>query len=86
MTRMRLGYAARSGRVNGKSLNSAEVAPRSKRVRIHTQRATTGASANARKQAPLPPLLLGHSKLESTVRYLGIEVDDALELAEQTDV
>ena len=31
-------------------------------------------------------LLLGHSKLESTVRYLGIEVDDALEMAEQTDV
>lgn len=31
-------------------------------------------------------LLLRHSKLESTVRYLGIEVDDALELAEQTEV
>jgi integrase len=31
-------------------------------------------------------LLLGHSKLESTVRYLGIEVEDALELAEQTEV
>ena len=31
-------------------------------------------------------LLLGHSKLESTVRYLGIEVDDALELSEQIDV
>jgi len=31
-------------------------------------------------------LLLGHTKLESTVRYLGIEVDDALEMAEQTDV
>ena len=31
-------------------------------------------------------LLLGHAKLESTVRYLGIEVDDALEIAEQTDV
>ena len=30
-------------------------------------------------------LLLGHKKLESTVRYLGIEVDDALELAEQTE-
>ena len=29
-------------------------------------------------------LLLGHSKLESTVRYLGIEVDDALVLSEQT--
>ena len=30
-------------------------------------------------------LLLGDSKLESTVRYLGIEVDDALEMAEQTE-
>ena len=30
-------------------------------------------------------LLLGHTKLESTVRYLGIEIDDALELAEQTE-
>jgi len=30
-------------------------------------------------------LLLGHTKLESTVRYLGIEVDDALEIAEQVD-
>jgi len=31
-------------------------------------------------------LLLGHTKLESTVRYLGIEVDDALEITEQTEV
>jgi len=31
-------------------------------------------------------LLLGHLKLESTVRYLGIEVDDALEIAEQTEL
>lgn len=31
-------------------------------------------------------LLLGHTKLESTVWYLGIEVDDALEMAEQTEV
>lgn len=31
-------------------------------------------------------LLLGHSKLESTVRYLGIEVEDALEMAEQTEI
>ena len=30
-------------------------------------------------------LLLGHAKLDSTVRYLGIEIDDALEMAEQTD-
>ena len=31
-------------------------------------------------------LPLGHSKLESTVRYLGIEVDDALEISEQTEI
>ena len=31
-------------------------------------------------------LLLGHKKIESTVRYLGIEVDDALAIAEQVDV
>jgi integrase len=30
-------------------------------------------------------LLLGHTKLESTVRYLGIEVDNALEISEKTD-
>ncbi|MCK0509576.1 tyrosine-type recombinase/integrase [Aromatoleum buckelii] len=31
-------------------------------------------------------LLLGHSKLASTVRYLGIEVDDALEISEQIEI
>ena len=31
-------------------------------------------------------LLLGHSKIESTVRYLGIEVDDAIEIAEKIDI
>ncbi|TDI63247.1 MAG: integrase [Alphaproteobacteria bacterium] len=31
-------------------------------------------------------LLLGHTKLESTVRYLGIEIDDALSIAEEMDV
>ena len=31
-------------------------------------------------------LLSGHKKIESTVRYLGIEVDDALAMAEQVDV
>ena len=45
---------------------------------------------HAEKDAPsrlrAVQLLLGHTKLESTVRYLGIEVDDALEIAEQTDV
>lgn len=31
-------------------------------------------------------LLLGHTKLETTVRYLGVELDDALELSEQVDL
>jgi site-specific recombinase XerD len=31
-------------------------------------------------------LLLGHTKIESTVSYLDIEVDDALAIAEQVDV
>ena len=31
-------------------------------------------------------LLLGHTKIESTVRYLGIEVDDAIAIAEQVDI
>jgi integrase len=31
-------------------------------------------------------LVLGHTKIESTVRYLGIEVDDALSIAEQVDI
>ena len=31
-------------------------------------------------------LLLGHTKIERTVRYLGIEVDDALTLSEQVEL
>jgi len=31
-------------------------------------------------------LLLGHTKIESAVRYLGVDVDDALDIAEQVDV
>jgi integrase len=31
-------------------------------------------------------LLLGHTKIESTVRYLGTEVDDTIEIAEKIDI
>lgn len=31
-------------------------------------------------------ILLGHTKIETTVRYLGVEVEDALTLAEATEV
>ena len=31
-------------------------------------------------------ILLGHTKLDSTVRYLGVDVEDALALSEATDL
>jgi integrase len=31
-------------------------------------------------------LLLGHRTLESTIRYLGVDVEDALNMSEQTDI
>ena len=31
-------------------------------------------------------LLLGHTKLESTVRYLGVELDDALAMSEALEI
>jgi len=30
--------------------------------------------------------LLGHSKIENTIRYLGVDIDDALTLAERTEI
>lgn len=53
----------------------------------HTLRRTKASLIYRRtKNLRAVQLLLGHTKLESTVRYLGIEVDDALEMAEQTAV
>lgn len=53
----------------------------------HTMRRTKTALIYRRtKNLRVVQLLLGHTKLESTVRYLGIEVDDALEISEQTEV
>ena len=53
----------------------------------HSMRRTKAAQIY-RKTGNLRPvqLLLGHTKLESTVRYLGIEVDDALNMAEQIEL
>ncbi len=53
----------------------------------HTMRRTKASLIYRRtKNLRAVQLLLGHTKLESTVRYLGIEVDDALEMAEKTEV
>lgn len=53
----------------------------------HTMRRTNASLIYRRtKNLRAVQLLLGHTKLECTVRYLGIEVDDALEMAEQTEV
>jgi integrase len=50
----------------------------------HTLRRTKASLIYRRtKNLRVVQLLLGHTKLESTVRYLGIEVDDALEISEQ---
>ena len=65
--------------VQGIGLNPAAYA-------THTMRRTKAALIHRRtKNLRVVQLLLGHSKLESTVRYLGIDVDDALEIAEQSE-
>ena len=53
----------------------------------HTMRRTKATLIYRRtKNLRAVQLLLGHTKLESTVRYLGIEVDDALEISEKTEI
>lgn len=53
----------------------------------HTMRRTKASLIYRRtKNLRAAQLLLGHTKLESTARCLGIEIDDALEMAEQTEV
>jgi len=53
----------------------------------HTMRRTKATLSYKRtRNLRAVQLLLGHSKLENTVRYLGIEVDDALEVSEQTEL
>ena len=65
--------------VQGIGLNPAAYA-------THTMRRTKAALIYRRtKNLRVVQLLLGHSKLESTVRYLGIDVGDAVEIAEQSE-
>lgn len=61
--------------------------PGSQRLRYHSMRRTKAAQIY-KKTGNLRDvqILLGHTKLESTVRYLGVEVDDALRIAEQIEL
>jgi len=43
-------------------------------------------SSTRRREIYAEQILLGHAKIESTVRYLGVDVEDALELAEWREV
>jgi site-specific recombinase XerC len=53
----------------------------------HSMRRTEASSIYQRtKNLRAVQLLLGHSKLESMVRYLGVDVHDALEISEQTEI
>jgi hypothetical protein len=63
---------------------SAQIRPNSARTRCgeRTRCWSTGERGNLRTVQ----FLLEHSKIESTVRYLGIEVDDAIEIAEKIDI
>ena len=70
------------GRIVAKWVSSIGLDP--KRSGTHSMRCTKASliykrTGNIRAVQPL----LGHTKLESTVRYLGIEVDDALAISEQ---
>jgi site-specific recombinase XerC len=74
VARVRFGWASRIRRRTGHSRRSP--LRRTKATMIYRR------TRNLRAVQ----LLLGHTKLESTVRYLGIEIDDALEIAEQNEV
>ncbi len=52
----------------------------------HSMRRTKATLIYARtKNIRAVQILLGHSKLDNTIRYLGVELEDALKLSEQTD-
>ena len=57
-----------------------------RRFGTHSLRRTKATLIYRRTGNRAVQLLLGHTKIESTVRYLGIEVDDALAIAEQVDI
>jgi integrase len=86
---LRVGDIAHENHMNSRAIVMQRKARRPVQFEITetSQDARTKAALICRRTRNLRAvqLLLGHSKLESTVRYLGIEVDDALEISEQTE-
>lgn len=75
------------GNVPGWSANGSAIGLRREDYRTHSLGRTKAAliyrqTGNLRAVQ----ILLGHTKIESTVRYLGVDVEDALALAEPTEV
>ncbi|AFL54166.1 DNA integration/recombination/inversion protein [Sinorhizobium fredii USDA 257] len=76
----------RRGNIAG-SLNGGCRASNPKRYGTHSMRRTKAAHIYKKTgNLRAVQLLLGHKKLESTVQYLGIEVDDALAISEQVEL
>lgn len=56
------------------------------RYGIHSMRRTKATLIYAKtKNIRAVQLLLGHVKLDNTIRYLGVEIEDALNISEDTD-
>jgi site-specific recombinase XerC len=73
------------GRIVERWVSSIGLDP--KRHGTHSMRRTTAAHIyKTTGNLSAVQLLLGHKKLESTVQYLGVEVDDALAISEQVEL
>lgn len=80
------GFRGPRSRQLAKCLGSA-LSPIEQRYGTHSMRRTKAsliykATGNLRAVQ----ILLGHTNIENTVRYLGVDVDDALTLSERTDI
>jgi integrase len=78
-------HRAKAATATGACLVSVGLDPR--KFATHSRRRTKATLIYRRTgNLRVVQLLLGHTRIESTVRYLGVEVDDALEIAEKIDV
>lgn len=62
------------------------IGPRPEEYGTHSLRHTKASMIYRATGIRAIQILLGHSKIENTVRYLGVDVEDALLLAERTEI